>query len=255
MVQRHTLGDGNTVGYEDFGPPRGFPILVQHGLIASIGNTALFYPLVEAGRRVIAVARPGYGVSSPFFLAEVGAWGAVVESLADALELSRFDVVASSSGAPYAYSIARRMPGRVGAVSVFSGTPALYHPAVRALWPYPLEDLGGIEAWKTLARHLFSPSAGEEPLPDLHDSLAHDGFGIALDLMIRGRPWGFVLDEVPVPVVLEHALDDDQVPFATAQVTAGLLPQALLTTRASGGHFSPELFQAFLKNTVLKVSH
>ena len=54
-----------TLAYAEYGTARGYPVLIQHGLIASIRDFQLFDSLIRAGTRLICVARPGYGQSSP----------------------------------------------------------------------------------------------------------------------------------------------------------------------------------------------
>lgn len=48
--------------FAKFGAPLGRPVLVQHGMIASIREDGLFIRLVCGGRRVISIARPEYGL-------------------------------------------------------------------------------------------------------------------------------------------------------------------------------------------------
>ena len=57
---------GHLLSYAEYGDREGFPVLVQHGMIASIRDEALFGRLVEGGARLICVARPGYGASSSY---------------------------------------------------------------------------------------------------------------------------------------------------------------------------------------------
>lgn len=228
----------------------GFPVLVQHGMIASIEDIHLFEPLLAAGRRVISAARPGYGSSTVHTMRNLGAWGAITEALVDALGLARFDVLAISSGAPYGYAIAHRLPDRVRALFVLSGTPALYDPGVQALWPYPLSPNATLPELQDLARGLFFTGLSEEALarPDVRDSMAHEAFGIAQDLRLRCRDWGFRLEDVHVPVVMQHSRSDGSVPFATAERTAQMLPDCCFQVRRDGAHFSPALLAAFLSH-------
>ena len=79
------LDGGIRVAANDLGPSSEFPIVVHHGLIASIRDVALFACLVDAGRRVLLLARPGYGNSAPVVLPNVAGWGALAEAVLDAL--------------------------------------------------------------------------------------------------------------------------------------------------------------------------
>ena len=130
MKQLLQYKNGNVLSYTEYGEKSGYPILVQHGLIASIGDYPLFDSLIKAGIRVICVARPGYGESSPYPMSQMSEWGEIVSLLADELNLSQFDVLGMSSGAPYSYAIGYKLPHKVRTIFIFSGIPALYDEKV-----------------------------------------------------------------------------------------------------------------------------
>lgn len=249
---KHTLScsHGNVLSYSDDGPRDGYPILVQHGLIASINDCSLFEALIAAGVRVLSMARPGYGESSPSPLSRVAEWGEIACLLADELHLAHFDVLAMSSGAPYGYAIGYRLPHKVRNLFVFSGIPALYDAQVQAAWPYPLDPQAGIPELQKLAKELFfsdlPPAARQQD--DMRASMRNDCFGPALDFKLRCNDWGFVLSQVKETVYMQHGRHDN---FAPVEITARLLPDCRLEIRESGEHFSPELLDAFLKTSVL----
>ena len=70
-----------SLSYAEYGNPNGYPILIQHGLIASIKGAAVFDRLIQCGARLICTARPGYGESSPYEMKNIGEWGDVVSVL------------------------------------------------------------------------------------------------------------------------------------------------------------------------------
>jgi len=49
-------GNGNYLSYAKYGDRNGYPILIQHGLIASIDNYDLFDQLIQLNSRLICVA-------------------------------------------------------------------------------------------------------------------------------------------------------------------------------------------------------
>ena len=85
--------NGNTLSYSEFGNKSGYPILIQHGLIASIEDYDLFESLIDLGTKLISIARPGYGDSSPYIMKNVAEWGEIVSVLVDQLQLSQFDIL------------------------------------------------------------------------------------------------------------------------------------------------------------------
>ncbi len=241
--------NGQTLSYAQFGRESGYPILVQHGLIASICDAHLFDRLIEAGVRVISIARPGYGESSPYLMSQIAEWGEIVSILVDELELSQFDVLGMSSGAPYSYAIGYKLPDRARNIFIFSGTPALYDDRVLAAWPFPVNKEASIAELEVLAKELFFSNLSLEALlqNDIQDSMKHDCFGIALDFKLRCNPWGFLLADVKQNVYMQHSRSDN---FAPVEITSKLLPNCRLEIR-DGEHFSSELLDAFIKTTIL----
>jgi pimeloyl-ACP methyl ester carboxylesterase len=253
MKQTIAYKDGNALSYSEFGDRTGYPILVQHGMIASISDYHLFDRLVESGRRVVCIARPGYGESSPYPMENLAEWGEIVSVLVEALELSQFDVLGMSSGAPYSYAIGYKIPEKVRNIYIFSGIPALYDESIIELWPYEAKRNTSIAEMQKLAKEIFFPSVTKEDLArsDIRDSMMNDCFGIAQDLRLRCMDWGFTLSEVRAPVYMEHSRTDPGVPLITAQMTAQLLPDCHLEIR-EGEHFSEALLDRFIRNTVLR---
>ena len=252
----HTLTypPGQTLSYAEYGDPNGFPILIQHGMVASIraGERNLFQRLIDTGGRVICPARPGYGASSPYPMADVGEWGRIVSALVDGLGLAQFDVLGISSGAPYAYAIAAALPERVRNVFIISGTPALFDDHVRACWPYPVDTHASLPEMQRLAREIFFSHLSQSELEqdDNRDSLMNDCFGPGLDLKIRVLDWGFRLADIQAEVCMRHSRTDDAVPWTTAQITAGMLPNCRFETRENEVHFSQEVLDDFIRTAM-----
>lgn len=251
----HTLlyAGGQRLAYAEYGDPGGFPILIHHGMIASIHEQHLFQRLAAVGARLVVTARPGYGGSSPYPLRSIAEWGEIAAALVEALRLDQFDLLGISSGAPYCYAAAQRLPQKARRLFILSGTPALYDGQVRALWPYPLNQGASLPQLQTLAHDLFFAhlSPAERLADPVRDAMAHDCFGPALDLQIRAADWGFDLSQVTAPVEMRHSRADQAVPLAAAQRTAHLLPRCRLDLREHDPHFSPQVLDDFIATTVL----
>lgn len=247
---KHTIlyKNGNSLSYADYGNPNGYPILIQHGLIASIQDYHLFDRLIETGARPISIARPGYGESTPYAMSNIAEWGEIVSVLVDELELSQFDVLGISSGAPYSYAIGYKLPDRVRNLFILSGTPALYDEKVLSYWPYPVKKNASIAEMQKLAYELFFSDLSKEDLDkdDIKDSMNNDCFGIALDLKLRCMDWGFQLSDVKGRVYMRHSRSDTSVPLITAELTAQLLPNSQIEVRENDVHFSQEVFDDFI---------
>ena len=239
--------NGNTLSYSEFGNQHGYPILLQHGLIASIEDYDLFESLADLGTRLISIARPGYGESSPYLMKNVAEWGQIVSILVDQLQLSQFDVLGMSSGAPYSYSIGYAFPDKARNIFIFSGIPALYDETVVSHWLYPVSKDASIAEMEKIANELFfsNLSSKDKARRDIKDSMMNHCFGPALDFRIRGMDWGFKLSDVHQNVYMQHSRLDEG--FITAEITSKLLPNCEFIARENEGHFSKELLDDFIK--------
>jgi len=81
LKQQLIYKNGLQLSYSEFGDENGYPLLVQHGLIASIDDYALFDRLIQQKARLICIARPGYGESSPYLLVNYTEWAEIVSLL------------------------------------------------------------------------------------------------------------------------------------------------------------------------------
>jgi pimeloyl-ACP methyl ester carboxylesterase len=250
MTQVVKYKNENLLSYAEYGDKNGYPILVQHGMVASITDYHLFDRLIELGTHLICIARPGYGESSPYRMSNMAEWGDIVSILVDELKISKFDILGMSSGAPYSYAIGYKLPDKVRNIFIFSGIPALYDERVLALWPYPVNKQASLIELKRLAKEIFFSDVSQEDLQraDIRDSMMNDYFGIAQDLKLRCIDWGFDLSEVKAKVYMQHSQSDN---LRAAEITAHLLPNCRLDIRESGEHFSDELLDAFIEKILV----
>lgn len=244
----------NLLSYTEYGDKQGFPILINHGLIASITNSYLFDQLTQSGARIISIARPGYGESSPYVMRDLAEWGEMVSILVDALSLSQFDVLGMSSGAPYSYALGYRFPDQVRNIYIFSGIPALYDDEVLVHWPYEVKRNATIDELKRVAHELFFSNLSTEELEtnEIKDSMRNDCFGIAQDLKLRCIDWGFDLSVIRQNVYMQHSRLDPGVPFITAFLTSKRLPNCKLEIKETDEHFSKDALDDFIKNVIAR---
>jgi pimeloyl-ACP methyl ester carboxylesterase len=242
------------LSYAEYGNNQGFPILIQHGLIASIKDNNLFDRLVEAGARLICAARPGYGESTPYEMKNIGEWGEIVSALVDRLGLVQFDVLGMSSGAPYSYALGCRFPEKARNIFILSGTPALDDDHILAHWPFPSNRGASISALESLANDLFFAHASPQELAtdDLRDSMRNNGFGIAQDFKLRCADWGFKLEDVKTHVLMQHSRFDPSIPLITAEMTARRLPNCTLKIVDTDVHFSKKLLDDFIQTVMAR---
>ena len=122
--QRLILKDGRTLGFAEYGDPKGEPMLEFHGCPSSRLEARNYDEAgKKLGARVIGIDRPGFGISTYVKGYRTVDWPADVIEFADALGLNRFVVAGISSGSPYALACARFIPERLKGCAVVSGVP------------------------------------------------------------------------------------------------------------------------------------
>jgi pimeloyl-ACP methyl ester carboxylesterase len=157
------LGDGRKLGYAQYGRPDGEPLFYFHGhpgsrLEARFAHRAA----AEAGLRVVALDRPGYGLSDFQPGRVITGWPADVAEAADLLRIGKFSVAGASGGGPYASSW--RLPGRVIRAAVISGVGPYQVPGITTgmRWQNRIGFEWG-SRWPALARALMRSSTAASP--------------------------------------------------------------------------------------------
>src|SRR5262249_22818118 len=124
------LRDRRALGYAEFGPATGRPILWFHGTpgacrqIPPEARTACW----DRNVRLISVERPGIGASTPHAYRAVVEFADDVRVLAEGLQVDRCAVVGLSGGGPYALACAHEMPERVVAAALLGGVAPAVGP-------------------------------------------------------------------------------------------------------------------------------
>ncbi|CAM1506229.1 Fc.00g058700.m01.CDS01 [Cosmosporella sp. VM-42] len=123
--QTLTLPDGRVLGFAEYGLPGGYPILYFHGFpTARLEGIATDAIGRRNGFRIIALDRPGFGLSTFQPGRQITDWPADVQACARYFELPRFAVLGVSGGGPYAVACAKALPRDIlTAVGVFAGAP------------------------------------------------------------------------------------------------------------------------------------
>jgi len=253
MIKKYKFNDRNVLAYNDFGNMEAFPILVQHGTMASIKDIGLFEKLSKVAR-VICIARPGYGESSPYILKSILEYGEIVAKLVEELEIKNFDIMGSSAGSIYGYAIAKACSDKIRNIFVYSGTPALYDMEVQRNWPFPISNEISVEDSQKIAFEMFFSHFTEQDkeLDYIKDSMQNNCFGEGQNIRLRFKDWGFTLSEIKAKVYMQHSKTDEVLPYILAKRTAKLLNDCELELLEDGNHFTVEGFESYIQNTVIK---
>jgi pimeloyl-ACP methyl ester carboxylesterase len=264
------LDDGRSLGYAEYGEPTGTPIVYLHGLPGSrLDPTPLDDDYRRLNVRVIAIERPGYGLSTPRRQWGILDWPVDIAAAADRLEIERFALIGYSSGGKYAAACAYALPDRVTGTAIVSGVgpPSTTdfrkglnrtdrvtmtlgrraRPLALAYWRVvrwlvdsrPETFLGEFE--KELSDSdkevLSDPEFRQLVVATSREALRGGAGGIVDDATIQARPWGFELSEISTPVHLWHGDDDEIVHLHHARYAAERIPDARLTILEGVGHF------------------
>jgi pimeloyl-ACP methyl ester carboxylesterase len=267
------LSDGRQLGYALWGDPDGFPVVYISGIPATRYEARIFAHdgAVRAGVKLIAVERPGYGLSDFQPGRAIPDFARDVAQLATALGHERFAVVGLSGGGPYAAACAAKLPERVAAAGIVSGLgpldiPELEDGRIPLSRVFKLFRLLGRFPW--IARLSFGVMAflGKvapelalkiltEQVPPLDKVvLSRDGIwrlmrehmltkpfergldGVVLDASLYARPWGFRLEDIRTRVFVWHGEADVQCPVAMGRYVAEHIPGCEATWVPEAGH-------------------
>ncbi len=125
-----TLNDGRDLGWTEQGDPQGWPVFGFHGTPGSRNQVAIDVgPVRDAGVRLIAPDRPGYGYSTFQPDRRLVDWPHDVAQLADHLGIERFSVLGISGGGPHSAVCAALLGDRVHAAAIVSGVGPLADPS------------------------------------------------------------------------------------------------------------------------------
>jgi len=271
------LSTGRTLGYAEFGDPRGAPLFYFHGWPSSrLQGELLDETGKRRGLRVIAPDRPGIGLSDFHPGRTLADWPPLLRELAQRVGAEKFYVLGVSGGGPYSLVCAHAMPERLLGASVVCGAPSIRIAGTEGLfWAYKLGlwaqhhlpftlrpglRLAGwiagrkITQWpQTWLSRLYA-AEDRRALQDenMHrimmqsgrQALMGDVRALRLDGMIYSSDWGFDLGEIQLPVRFWHGDEDWNIPLALAQRTAAQVPNAIFRVTPKDGHYSLPLLRA-----------
>ena len=264
------LPNGKRVGYAEYGQAGGTAIFAFHGTPASrLGFEWADGAARSAGVRLIAVDRPGIGISPRRKLWTLADHAQDIALLADTLRVERFGILGWSGGGPYVLANAfHNGPRLLGAVSSSGCGPldgATGTQGMNALDRYSIK-LANRAPWllSGLLRTVvgltrLSPGLGVKSMEaDLSESdkaelrklgqpprqamaFFVDAFrqgagGVIQDYRNIGRPFGFELEAITAPVVFWQGDADRMVPVAQFEEMASRVPQAVPRLCPGEGH-------------------
>jgi pimeloyl-ACP methyl ester carboxylesterase len=264
------LADGRSLGWAEYGDPHGQPVLFFHG----IPGSRLFHHPDDAltaslGVRLIALDRPGYGLSDFQPNRRILDWPDDVLQLADALKLDRFAVAGHSGGGPYVVACAYKIPHRLSAAAILSGAGPVDAPgATQGMQPlnragfrvgrYVPWPLWRLAVWFFFRKGRDDPEAmferGAKARPKADEivfarpevkavcyrseaeALRRGMLGHAWEARLLCRPWGFRPQDISMRVHLWHGDADVETPISMGRYMASAIPDCCAAFCRGEGH-------------------
>jgi pimeloyl-ACP methyl ester carboxylesterase len=266
MDRSMRLRDGRILALSDEGD--GWPLVWLSGTPGSrralVGKEAAR----RAGARIVALERPGFGLSDFKRGRRVVDWPRDVAEVADQLGLARFALAGCSGAGPYLAVCAHAMPERLTRVVVLGAAGPVDAPgALGGMTPVRRLILG-LVARSPTSLHVLLGAAhrlmGTERLyrrfmlgglapcdqavvarPEVRsalqattrEALARGVRGFAWELALLARPWGFALEDIRAEVHVWHGEEDRSTPAAMARYVAGRIPGSRARFFPGEGHF------------------
>jgi pimeloyl-ACP methyl ester carboxylesterase len=264
------LQDGRLLGYAEYGDPGGKPVFFFHGLP---GSRRQRHPdnsiATELGARIIAIDRPGFGLSDFQYGRKLLDWPADVAQLADSLNIDQFAAMGVSGGGPYLLACAYKMPERITSATVISGMGPVDKPeAMKGMLPSMRLGLGiapkvpwgfvrvaldpmakMVSRNPTRAKKLVPTSAPEADKKafarpevrevdrqDLVEAYRNGAQAAFWEVITLATPWGFRLEDIHKKIHLWHGEEDTTVPHHMGRFVARTLPNCEPVFYPGEGH-------------------
>ncbi|MCC6615562.1 MAG: alpha/beta fold hydrolase [Anaerolineae bacterium] len=252
--------EGLDTYYVERGPDDGQPLLLVHGL----GGSTFSWrdnigPLAEAGYHVLALDRPGFGLTEKTLAFDVSAPSQAdfLAAFMDARGIDHAVLIGHSAGGGIIAHFALKYPGRVDGLIFVDG--ALGHPSAPPIVG-TLAGFAPFTRWLQIgARVYLTPERYGDMLASAYADpafateavragytkvLQTPNFDQALAALIRDSANNPVpldrLSEIGMPSLLIWGREDTWVPLANGEALADALPNAELIVYEDAGHLPME---------------
>ena len=276
------LRNGKHIGYETYGNKNNFPIFYFHGWPGSRFELKNI-PLNKKKCYVIALERPGYGISDPIANFKILDWPNIVLEVANILKIKKFSVIGVSGGAPFAlacaYLIKRK---RLKSVAIVCGLAPhkakgmnkgrvglLLHYGKKPIFSWFLLNLirlkiltSGLEKsfikWKTKIPlpksdlKLFTLNRGTQLIKNFQEAVKYGITGVHRDTRLYANDWGFNLKDIKQKLYIWHGSSDLTVPVITTDYYKIKLKKREIFIKQNEGHFS--ICYNYMNNIIQQVS-
>ena len=276
------LRNGNNIGYAIYGNKKNFPIFYFHGWPGSRFELKNI-PLKKKKCFIIALERPGYGISDPISKFKILDWPKIVLEVANKLKIKKFSIIGVSGGAPFALACANTIKnkrlksiaivcalapnkakgmdkGRVGMLLNFGRKPFISWLIFNFLRMRLLN--GNLEKsfnkWKNkiplpeIDLKLFTMDRGRRLMENFKEAVKHGITGVHRDANLYSNYWGFKLKNIKKKIFVWHGDKDLTVPIITNKYYKKKLKNKKIFIKPNEGHFS--ICYNFMNDIIQQVS-
>ena len=275
LNQVFQLPDGRNLAYNEYGEANGKPLFYFHGSPSSRVEAELFLSdetLRQLNVHLIAVDRPGLGLSDFLPNRRLLDWPKDILALAGHLHFDKFSVLAYSLGGPYGMACAFAIPERLHKVGILSGAAMFTEPELMAKINEGTRNFLTMPSKKPLLSRIFlglmlgiMPRIAPEQfvkgavsvLPEVDREVISSsrefqgGFirmvreatrqgtrGAFHESLLAVTDFGFRLHEIQIPVLLWHGEEDKNIPVEMARFAASAIPNHEAKFYPNEGHLS-----------------
>ena len=274
LNQQMQLPDGRMLGYDEHGPAGGKTLFYFHGSPSSrfefdlYGNDEL---LQRLNVHLVAVDRPGMGLSDFQPNRRILDWAKDILALADHLNIECFAILAYSLGGPYGMACAYAIPQRLSSVGVVSGAALFTEPKLwenvnegtRRFLNMPRESplASRLYLWVLRAMVRFAPNGFVAqansllPAPDreivftnpdfqkgfirtVREALRQGARGAYHESLLTITDFGFRLQDIQMPPHFWHGEVDKNIPVEMARYMEAAIPNCQAKYYPNEGHLS-----------------
>ena len=276
------LRNGNNIGYAIYGNKKNFPIFYFHGWPGSRFELKNI-PLKKKKCFIIALERPGYGISVPISKFKILDWPKIVLEVANKLKIKKFSIIGVSGGAPFALACANTIKnkrlksiaivcalapskakgmnkGRVGMLLNLGRKPFISWLIFNFLRMRLLN--GNLEKsfnkWKNkiplpeIDLKLFTIDRGKRLMENFKEAVKHGTKGVHRDANLYSNYWGFKLKNIKKKIFVWHGDKDLTVPIITNKYYKKKLKNKEIFIKPNEGHFS--ICYNFMNDIIQQVS-
>jgi pimeloyl-ACP methyl ester carboxylesterase len=272
-TKKFQLPNGYILAYDMHGPADGRPLFYFHGAPSARVEQNLFINegmLHELNVRLIAVDRPGMGLSDFQPDRRILDWPQDVLLLANCLNIERFPVLAYSLGGPYGLACAVAIHARLTNVGIVSGAALFTEPELllninQGTRRYltlprdrPLVSRLLLSMMRTMAqiapKMAVANASALLPEPDravvsdpeiqkgfirmVRESMRQGTRGAFLESLLAIKDWGFRLEDIDMPIQMWHGEEDRNIPVEMARYAASAIPNCEARFYPGEGHLS-----------------